>query len=264
MNWMRAIAGALVLWSSPAWSATLRWDANTESDLAGYRVYQCSQLPCTRTSGNALVLVTLGQVTSFNIGTPALTQYYFITAYDFANNESMESSPATYTPVVAPPPVSPPPVQPPPTTPPPVTTPPVTPPPVTPPPVAPPPPVPPAIGTSPISLSFTVQQGGDNPASQTLSLTNTGGGILSWSASDNAAWLRLSPVSGTGNGMVTVSVAVGARAAGSYNGSIALSAIGASPVTVPVTLVVAPASDPPPASLRPPPAPGSLRITAVQ
>lgn len=346
MNWVRAIASVLVLWSSPAWSATLLWNANTEPDLAGYRVYQCSQLPCTRASGNASLLVTLGTVTSFNIGAPAVTQYYVITAYDFANNESIESSPAIFTPIVAPPPVEPPPV--------------------TLPPASPPPPVPPAIGASPTSFSFMAQQGSGNPANQTLSLNNVGGGTLSWSASDNATWLRLSPASGTGNGViavsaatgslavgtytgtitvsatgaasvsvpvtvtvtaapvppaigasptslsfaatqgaanpasqsvnisnagggtlswsasdnaawlilsqtsgigngvVTVSVAAGAMAAGSYNGSIALSAIGASPVTVPVTLVVAPASEPPPASLRPPPTPGSLRITAVQ
>ena len=84
MNWVRAIAGVLVLWSSTAWGATLTWNANSESDLAGYRIYQCSQHPCTRSSGKASLLATLGKVTSFNIGTPAMTQYYFITAYDLA------------------------------------------------------------------------------------------------------------------------------------------------------------------------------------
>ncbi len=62
----------------------------------------------------------------------------------------------------------------------------------------------PEIGTSPTSLSFTAQQGGSNPAAQTLSISNTGGGTLSWSGSDNAAWLTLSPASGTGNGAVTL------------------------------------------------------------
>ena len=108
MNWVRAIAGILVLWSSTAWGATLTWNANSEPDLAGYRVYQCSRQPCTRSSGKASPLATLGKVTSFNIGTPAVIQYYFITAYDFANNESGESSLATYTPAGAPPPSPPP------------------------------------------------------------------------------------------------------------------------------------------------------------
>ena len=98
MNWVRALAGLLALWSSPSWSATLTWTANTESDLAGYRVYRCSEQPCSRVSGTASVLATVGSVTSFNIGTPAVTQYYFITAYDSASNESGESSLATYTP----------------------------------------------------------------------------------------------------------------------------------------------------------------------
>lgn len=77
MNWVRTIAGVLVLWSSTAWGATLTWNANTEADLAGYRVYQCSLLPCTLSSGQAFSLATLGKMTSFDIATPAVTQYYF-------------------------------------------------------------------------------------------------------------------------------------------------------------------------------------------
>jgi hypothetical protein len=104
MNWVRAIVGVLVLWSSAAWGATLTWKANSEPDLAGYRVYHCSQQPCTRASGKESLLVTLGKVTSFDIGTPAVIQYYIITAYDFANNESANSNLATFTPVGSPPP----------------------------------------------------------------------------------------------------------------------------------------------------------------
>ena len=48
---------------------------------------------------------------------------------------------------------------------------------------SPPAPVPPALGVSPISLSFTAQQGGSNPTAQTVSLSNTGGGIT------NRLWL---------------------------------------------------------------------------
>jgi hypothetical protein len=98
-------------------------------------------------------------------------------------------------------------------------------------------PVPPAIGMSPMSLSFT-SQAGANPATQTLTVSNTGGGTLSWSASDSAAWLALSPASGTGNGAVTASVATGTLTAGSYSGTITLSATGATSVTVPVTFTV--------------------------
>ena len=104
MNRVRTIAGVLLLWSSTAWGATLTWNANTESDMAGYRVYQCSQQPCTRSSGNASLFTTLGKVTSFNIGTPSVTHYYFTTAYDFANNESNSSNLVTFTPAGSPPP----------------------------------------------------------------------------------------------------------------------------------------------------------------
>jgi len=107
MNWIKAIAAVVVLWSSTAWGATLTWNANREPDLAGYRVYQCSRQPCTQASGNASPLASLGPVTSFNIGTPAVTQYYFITAYDSANNESSASNLAAFTPVGATPPVTP-------------------------------------------------------------------------------------------------------------------------------------------------------------
>lgn len=104
MSLVKAITCVLVLWSSTAWGATLTWNANNESDLAGYRVYHCSQQPCTRTSGMASSLATLGKVTSFNIGTPALIQYYFITAYDLSNHESGASNLATFIPAGSAPP----------------------------------------------------------------------------------------------------------------------------------------------------------------
>jgi hypothetical protein len=225
MNWVRTIAAVLVLWSSTAWGATLTWNANSEPDLAGYRVYQCSQLPCTRGSGNASSLAMVGTVTSFNIGTPAVTQYYFITAYDFSNNESTESGLTTFTPAGSPPPV-----------------------------------VPPVIGASPTSLSFAATQGGANPATQTVSIGNTGGGTLNWTASENATWLNLSPISGTGNGAVTVTVTTGSLIAGSYSIAVLLSAPGASTVTVPVTFTVATAPVPPAIGASP----TSLSFAATQ
>jgi hypothetical protein len=119
-------------------------------------------------------------------------------------------------------------------------------------------PVPPAIGASPTSLSFTAQQGGSNPAAQTVSISNTGGGTLNWSASDNAAWLTLSPASGTGNGTVAVNATTGTLTAGSYSGTVTLSATGATPVTVPVSFTVTAA----PANIGVNPA--SLSFTATQ
>jgi hypothetical protein len=225
MNWAQTITGVLVLSSTPAWGATLIWTANSEPDLAGYRVYQCSRLPCTPQSGNASTLATLGTATSFNIGTPAVTQYYFITAIDLSNNESGSSSVTTYTPASAPPPV-----------------------------------VLPAIGVSPVNLSFAATQGSANPATQTLTISNQGGGTLTWTANDNAAWLTLSPASGIGNGAVTLTVTSGSLAAGTYNSTVTLQASGASSVTVPVTLTVATAPVPPAIGMSP----TSLSFTAIR
>src|SRR5882672_9107267 len=124
----------------------------------------------------------------------------------------------------------------------------------------PPAPVPPAIGASPTSLSFAATQGGANPANQTVSISNTGGGTLSWSASDNAAWLSLSPASGTGNATVTLTAATGTLTAGSYSGLVTLSATGATPVTVPVAFTVAAAPVPPAIGASP----TSLSFAATQ
>ena len=103
----------------------------------------------------------------------------------------------------------------------------------------------PAIGMNPINLSFTAQQGGSNPAPQILTINNTGHGTLNWTASESAAWLSLSPTSGTGTGVVTAIVAAGALAPGSYSETITLSASGATPVTIPVSFTVSAAPVPP-------------------
>lgn len=93
-----ALIAVLPSANDPALGATLLWNANTEPDLAGYRVYRCSQLPCQKTSSSATLLATLGTTPGFNIGAPAVVQYYFMTAYDFGNNESGASAVATYIP----------------------------------------------------------------------------------------------------------------------------------------------------------------------
>ncbi|HKQ72361.1 MAG TPA: S8 family serine peptidase [Blastocatellia bacterium] len=105
------------------------------------------------------------------------------------------------------------------------------------------PPTQPTIGVSPASLSFTATAGGSNPANQTISVTNTGGGTLNFTASDDAPWLTVSPASGTAPSTLTASVDITGLAAGTFNGTITISATGAtnSPVSVPVTLTVNPA-----------------------
>ena len=98
----------------------------------------------------------------------------------------------------------------------------------------------PTIGVSPSSLSFTATAGGSNPANQTINITNTGGGTLNFTASDDAPWLTVSPTSGTAPSTLTASADITGLAAGTYNGTITISAAGATntPVNVPVTLTV--------------------------
>jgi len=98
----------------------------------------------------------------------------------------------------------------------------------------------PTIGVSPTSLNFTATAGGSNPANQTINITNTGGGTLNFTASDDAPWLTVSPASGTAPSTLTASVNISGLAAGTYNGTITISAAGATntPVNVPVTLTV--------------------------
>ena len=98
----------------------------------------------------------------------------------------------------------------------------------------------PTIGVSPASLNFTATAGGSNPANQTINITNTGGGTLNFTASDDAPWLTVSPASGTAPSTLTASVNISGLAAGTYNGMITISATGATntPVNVPVTLTV--------------------------
>jgi hypothetical protein len=96
----------------------------------------------------------------------------------------------------------------------------------------------PAIGLNTTSLGFAGTVGGTNPSVQTIAVSNVGGGTLSWTASDNAAWLTLSPVSGTNSGIVNASVNLTGLDAGTYNTTVTLSATGATAKTVPVTLTM--------------------------
>lgn len=94
-------------------------------------------------------------------------------------------------------------------------------------------------------MTFDAVEGGSDPATQTLQTSN-GGSTLSWSVSDNATWLSLSPTSGTSTGEtdnVTVSVSIGGLSAGNYTATITSTgtppATG-SPQTTSVTLHVEP------------------------
>lgn len=96
----------------------------------------------------------------------------------------------------------------------------------------------PTISATPPSLNFTAVEGGSNPATQDISISNSGSSTLNWTASDNASWLSLSPTSGVDAGTVTATVNTVGLSAGPYSASITISDPAASndPVTIPVTL----------------------------
>jgi hypothetical protein len=95
----------------------------------------------------------------------------------------------------------------------------------------------PTISLNPTSLNYTAVQGGTNPANQTVALTNAGG-VVSWTVSDSASWLSVSPVSGSSSSTLTATVDTTGLAAGTYNGTITVSATGSSSKTLAATLTV--------------------------
>jgi hypothetical protein len=96
----------------------------------------------------------------------------------------------------------------------------------------------PAIGVSSSSFSFSLQQGDGSPTTQTLTVTNIGGGTLDWSAVSTAAWLNLSPASGKDTGTIALTATTGSLAAGPYTALITVSATNATSVSIPVTFTV--------------------------
>jgi hypothetical protein len=82
----------LLILTAPALAAevTLQWDANTESDLAGYKVY------IGTASGVYGAPMVIGKLTTYTFANlPAGTYYFAVTAYDTAGFESGYSNEVT-------------------------------------------------------------------------------------------------------------------------------------------------------------------------
>lgn len=97
---------------------------------------------------------------------------------------------------------------------------------------------PPSILVSAASLSFAGNVGQAAPSPQSITITNAGSGTFSYSVSDNASWISVSPSSGSTPGSIAVSVSTTGLAVGTYSGTVTITAAGISnsPVTIPVTL----------------------------
>jgi endoglucanase len=91
-------------------SATLTWNANTESDLAGYKVYRgngsCSVGPLAPLTVNGIQVTVASPATTYVDNTVPVFDgdlCYEITAFDTSGNESARSNRATKTVNLVPP-----------------------------------------------------------------------------------------------------------------------------------------------------------------
>lgn len=100
----------------------------------------------------------------------------------------------------------------------------------------------PRIALNPTSLSWTAPAGGADPADKSLTIQNSGGGTLTWTATYSPSWLSGSSGGGSlsagASQTLSISVDTGGLAAGSHPGTITFTAPGAvnDPQTVNVTL----------------------------
>jgi hypothetical protein len=90
------------------------------------------------------------------------------------------------------------------------------------------------------NLSFTAQQGGANPSPGSLTISNIGGGTLTYDAASDAAWLTVSPTNGAAPNTLQVLPSIAGLVPGNYTGHITITATGAqgSPASVLVSLTI--------------------------
>ncbi len=79
--------------SAFAGTATLTWNANTEADLSGYKIYygtvsRTGTTPCANAGYTSSINVGNVLTYTFNNLTDGVTYYFAVSAYDTSNNES--------------------------------------------------------------------------------------------------------------------------------------------------------------------------------
>src|SRR3990170_1578908 len=102
----------------------------------------------------------------------------------------------------------------------------------------------PTIVLSSKRFGFSAVEGGNNPNPQRLSINNSGGGTLNWSASKKADWLSLSAYQGTAPSDIQFSINISGLVVNSYYDYIVISCNDAtnSPESILVVLTVNPSS----------------------
>jgi fibronectin type 3 domain-containing protein len=89
----KTVAVTLTVNAATTSSATLTWNPNTESDLAGYKVYRA-----TASGAYGAPIATLPSTTTNYVATSlqsGTTYFFVVTAYDTAGNESAFSNEVT-------------------------------------------------------------------------------------------------------------------------------------------------------------------------
>ncbi len=109
---------------------------------------------------------------------------------------------------------------------------------------------PPQIALTPNDLSFSAQIGGADPGGKALKVRNSGKRTLNYVVTDDAAWLSVSPASGSSTGQEithVVSASIAGLAKGTYQATITVTDPGAvnSPQSVRVSLDVTDIPPPP-------------------
>lgn len=97
---------------------------------------------------------------------------------------------------------------------------------------------PPVLSLSTHTAAFSATSGGANPPAQSVSITNAGGGSLSWTASKTQSWLTLTATSGVAPANLSLGALVNGLAAGVYSDTVTISAGTADTQSVAVTLTV--------------------------
>jgi hypothetical protein len=97
-----------------------------------------------------------------------------------------------------------------------------------------------ALGVSPNAITFQAVQGGTNPASQTVNVSKPNTRQATWTTSDSASWVTVSPTVGsmTRSTQFTVSVNTNGLQAGIHSATVTITVSKGGTASIPVTLTV--------------------------
>lgn len=110
---------------------------------------------------------------------------------------------------------------------------------------------PPEIWISTNQLSFSAEEGGSNPSSQTFQVRNSGSGTLDYQITWDENWMSVNPDSGTSGGASrthSVSTNIAGLGEGTYNGTITVSDANASNSPQIINVILQITVQPPPAT----------------